>query len=78
MDASTSTTFSDEQEQENPSIQGDLLDFVVELLGADSNDNEEVAERNYIAIEEVRHRCTKCSRAKFKSVCSVVANQQHP
>ena len=73
MEASMSTTFSDEQESENPFIQGDLLDFVVELLGADSNENEEVAERNDIAIEEVRHRFAKCSRAKFISVCSVVA-----
>ena len=49
MAASTSTSFNPIEGNE-----GDLLDFVVELLGDDTNINDEVAEENDIAIEEVR------------------------
>ena len=69
MAASTSTSF-------NP-IGGDLLDFVVELLGDDTNISDEVAEENDIAIEEVRQGFVICISfcGKFKSVCFVLANE---
>ena len=70
MAASTSTSFNPIEGNE-----GDLLDFVVELLGDDTNINDQVAEENDIAIEEVRQGFVIFICGKFKSVCFVLANK---